>query len=258
MHHKRKMSNYRGLVPGTFTMGNVVCGFLAILSSFEGNITTACWLIILGAFLDAMDGKVARLSGGVSKFGVELDSLADFLTFGVAPAVVVYAIKLSDLGKWGWLVSVVYIMAASYRLARYNLLADTDEKKDFVGLPVPVAAVVMVSYIIFCTEVWGQLQYDRVLVSMIILFAFLMVSQVRYDVLPDRFGTRESRIKLVFLLAACAAVLLSPRLLLFPLGAAYILFGIVRESIRMFGRSVDRVTGRQHHRRRNDRNDRDE
>ncbi|RKX27117.1 MAG: CDP-diacylglycerol--serine O-phosphatidyltransferase, partial [Candidatus Zixiibacteriota bacterium] len=127
------MSNYRGIFPGTFTMGNVVCGFLSILSSFEGNITTACWFVVLAGFLDALDGKVARLSGSASQFGVELDSLADFLSFGVAPAVLVYAIKLSSLGKWGWMISIVYIMAAAYRLARYNLLADTEEKKEFLG-----------------------------------------------------------------------------------------------------------------------------
>ncbi|MDH3891370.1 MAG: CDP-diacylglycerol--serine O-phosphatidyltransferase [candidate division Zixibacteria bacterium] len=252
------MSNYKGIFPGTFTMGNVVCGFLAILSSFEGNITTACWLIILAAFLDALDGKVARLSGSSSRFGVELDSLADFLSFGVAPAVVVYAIKLNDLGKWGWLVSVVYIMAAAYRLARFNLLAETEEKKDFVGLAVPVPAVVIVSYIIFCFDLWGELQYDRILVSMIILFAFLMVSQVRYDALPENFGSRENRIKLIALIIASAAILFSPRLLLFPLGAAYILFGIVRELVRLFGKSIEKVTGRPYPRRRNDRNNQDE
>ncbi|NOY87847.1 MAG: CDP-diacylglycerol--serine O-phosphatidyltransferase, partial [FCB group bacterium] len=129
------MSNYKGLFPGTFTMGNVVCGFLAILSAFEGHITTASWFIILAGFLDALDGKIARISGSASQFGVELDSLADFLSFGVAPAVLVYSIKLNSLGKWGWIISIVYIMAAAYRLARFNLLADTEEKKDFVGLP---------------------------------------------------------------------------------------------------------------------------
>lgn len=263
------MSNYRGIFPGTFTMGNVVCGFLAILSCFEGNITTACWLIILGAFLDAMDGKIARLSGGTSQFGVELDSLADFLTFGVAPAVVVYAIKLNDLGKWGWLVSVVYIMAASFRLARYNLLAGTDEKKDFLGLPVPAAAVTLVSYILFCHEVWGQLHFDRILVAMIIVCAFLMVSQIRYDALPDNRQGLESRIKLgaligaivMILLAAAAEVLFRPRLielLLFPLCGIYILLGTVTEVVRLLSRSVERVTGRQHYRRQRDRKDSDE
>ena len=127
------MSNYRGIFPGTFTMGNVVCGFLAILSAFEGHTTTACWFVSLA------------------------DSLADFLSFGVAPAVLVYSIKLNSLGKWGWVFSVVYIMAAAYRLARFNLFATTEEKKNFMGLPVPIAALALVSFIIFSYTDIGSL-----------------------------------------------------------------------------------------------------
>jgi CDP-diacylglycerol--serine O-phosphatidyltransferase len=238
------MPSYKGIFPGTFTMGNVVCGFLAILSAFEGNITTACWFIILAAFLDALDGRVARLSGGATQFGIELDSLADFLSFGVAPAVVVYATKLNALGKWGWIISIVYIMAAAYRLARFNLLAETDEKKDFLGLPVPAAAVTLVSFIIFGYYLWDSLKYDELLVSMIILFAFLMVSQVRYDTFPERFDTLGNRIKLMVLLAAAVVVLFRPRLLLFPVFSLYILFGIVRELYQMLYKSVGRVRGR--------------
>ncbi|MFH1373481.1 MAG: CDP-diacylglycerol--serine O-phosphatidyltransferase [bacterium] len=238
------MSKYRGIFPGTFTMGNVVCGFLAILSAFEGNITTACWFVILAGFLDALDGRVARISGGVSQFGIELDSLADFLSFGVAPAVLVYSIKLNALGKWGWIISIVYIMAAAYRLARFNLLADTDEKKDFLGLPVPAAAFGLVAYIIFSYHLWGELMYSELLVSMIILFAFLMVSQVQYDTFPNRFDTRQNRIKLAVLLGAAVAIIFQPRLLLFPLIASYILFGMIRELFRLFSVGVDRVTGR--------------
>ncbi len=248
------MSSYRGIFPGTFTMGNVVCGFLSILSAFEGNITTACWLIILAGFLDAMDGKIARLSGGTSQFGVELDSLADFLSFGVAPAVMVHVIKLSSLGKWGWLISVVYIMAASYRLARFNLLADTEEKKDFVGLPVPAAAVTLVAYVIFSYYLFDELRYGQVLISMIILFAFLMVSQVEYLYMPENFSTRGNRIKLGVLLLAAVAAIFQPRLLLFPIFACYILFGMVREFYRLFSKGVGRVvTGRPHRRRKTDR-----
>ena len=135
-------------------MGNVVCGFLAILSAFEGNITTACWFVILAGFLDALDGKIARLSGSTSQFGIELDSLADFLSFAVAPAFIVHAIKLSSLGKWGWVISIVFIMAAAYRLARFNILAESDEKKDFLGLPVPMAAIALVSFVIFSYKCW--------------------------------------------------------------------------------------------------------
>ncbi len=252
------MSRYRGLFPGTFTMGNVVCGFLAILSAFEGNITAGCWFIILAGFLDALDGKIARLSGGSSQFGVELDSLADFLSFGVAPATLVYAIKLNSLGKWGWVISIVYIMAAAYRLARFNLLADTEEKKDFLGLPVPGAAVTLVTFIIFSYYLWDGLEYGEWLVSMIILFAFLMVSQVQYDSFPDNFDTPQNRIKLIILVLAGIVVIFKPRLLLFPVCALYILFGMGREVFRLFHVGVGKVTGRPYGRRKTDRGISDE
>ncbi|UCE23637.1 MAG: CDP-diacylglycerol--serine O-phosphatidyltransferase [Candidatus Zixiibacteriota bacterium] len=252
------MSRYRGLFPGTFTMGNVVCGFLAILSAFEGNITVGCWFIILAGFLDALDGKIARLSGGASQFGVELDSLADFLSFGVAPATLVYAIKLNSLGKWGWVISIVYIMAAAYRLARFNLLADTEEKKDFLGLPVPGAAVTLVTFIIFSYYLWDGLEYGEWLVSMIILFAFLMVSQVQYDSFPDNFDTPQNKTKLIIMVLAGIVVIFKPRLLLFPVCALYILFGMGREVFRLFYVGVGKVTGRPHGRRKTDRGISDE
>lgn len=247
------MPNYRGFFPGVFTMGNVICGFLSILSSFEGNFTTACWFIILAGFLDGLDGRVARLSGSTSQFGVELDSLADFLSFGIAPAVLVHTIKLNALGKWGWVISVVFITAASYRLARYNLLADSEEKKDFLGMPVPLAAFGLVSYIIFSYYLWDRLRYDEILVSMIIGFAFLMVSQVTYDALPEHFSSKWERIKLAGLIIAAVAVLIDPRLMLFPVIASYILFGLVREAYRLFFLGVGKVTGRPYRRRKTDR-----
>ncbi|MDH4155739.1 MAG: CDP-diacylglycerol--serine O-phosphatidyltransferase [candidate division Zixibacteria bacterium] len=246
------MSRYRGIFPGTFTMGNVVCGFLAILSAFEGHITTACWFIILAGFLDVLDGKVARLSGGSSQFGIELDSLADFLSFGVAPAVIVHAIRLNTLGRWGWIIAIVFIMAASYRLARFNVLADTEEKKEFLGLPVPVAAFALVTYIIFSYKVWGRLEHAELFVSMIVVLALLMVSQIEYEIFPDRFESRQSRIKLLILLAIIPAVIFKPRLLLFPIVSLYILYGIVRELYRLFHVGVGKVTGRGYRRRRTD------
>ncbi len=252
------MSNYRGVFPGTFTMGNVVCGFLAILSAIEGHITTACWFIFLAGFLDALDGKIARLSGGTSQFGIELDSLADFLSFGIAPAVLVYSIKLNSLGKWGWVISIVYIMAAAYRLARFNLLADSEEKKDFLGLPVPAAALTLVSFILLSYYIWEGLEYSEILVSMIILFSFLMISQVQYDSFPDRFDSRQNRIKLAVIVIAGVIIIFNPRLLLFPVLALYILFGMAREIYRLFYVGVGKVTGREHSRRKTDKGMNDE
>ncbi|HDL04750.1 MAG: CDP-diacylglycerol--serine O-phosphatidyltransferase [Candidatus Zixiibacteriota bacterium] len=229
-----QVGSLKGVVPSTFTMGNAVCGFLAILSAFEGDITTACWLIILSGFLDGLDGKVARLSGTTSEFGVQLDSLADFLSFGVAPAVIMYVVKLNSMGKWGWIISVVYIMAASYRLARFNLLAQTDEKKEFLGLPTPGAALLLVSYVIFSYHIWDGLEYSQYLVSMVILVAALMVSQIEYDAMPDNLNNRRNRIKLIFITIAAIAVLARPRLLIFPIFAIYVIIGLVREMYRFF------------------------
>jgi CDP-diacylglycerol--serine O-phosphatidyltransferase len=252
------MNNYRGIFPGVFTMGNVVCGFLSILSAFEGHVTAACWFVILAGVLDVLDGKAARMAGATSQFGVELDSLADFLSFGVAPAVLVHSIKLNSLGKWGWVISVVYIMAASYRLARYNIMADSEEKKDFVGMPVPLAAFGLVSYIIFSYNLWGSLQYDEILVTMIVAFSFIMVSQIQYDIMPENFSSQWDRIKALALVIAAICLAIRPRLLLFPFVAAYILFGLGREGYRLFYLGVGKVTGRPYGRRKTDRRNDDE
>lgn len=235
----------RSVIPGTFTMGNIVCGFLAILSAFNSDIVDACWLIILAGFLDALDGKIARISGGSSQFGVELDSLADFLSFGVAPAVLVHTIILNDLGKLGWIISIVYIMAASYRLARFNIFAEVDEKKDFLGLPVPMAALPLVAYIIFSYHIWGSLEYSQILITMIVLFSFLMVSQVKYDAFPDKFDTPQAKRKLAMLVISAIIIIIKPRLLLFPFFALYILYGMAQQVYDLLYVGVGKVTGKE-------------
>jgi CDP-diacylglycerol--serine O-phosphatidyltransferase len=234
MSRRDRVKRFRGLVPNTFTMGNVVCGFLAILSAFEGQLTTACWLIILAAFLDALDGKIARFSGTSSQFGVELDSLSDFLSFGISPAVIAYIAHLQYMGKWGWVIGIVYIMASSYRLARYNVTAELGKKGNFAGLPCPMAASAQVTFIIFSFYLWGDLIYGEYLVSIMILCAALMVTQIEYDALPENFSTKANRLKLVFIIIAALAALIKPRLLLFPIFSLYIILGLIREFYRLF------------------------
>ena len=236
--------NYRGVFPGVFTMGNVVCGFMSILSAFEGNIATACWMIVLAAFLDALDGKIARLSGGASQFGVELDSLADIISFGVAPATLIYQIQLSPLAKFNWIVPVIFLMAAAYRLARFNLCAETEEKRDFVGLPVPMAALACVTYLLFCHAVWEELRYSQAAVMGTLVLSFLMVSRIQYDAIPEEIRSPENRVKMLILIGAGAILLIHPSLLLFPICASYILFGIIREVYRLFAKGVVRMAGR--------------
>lgn len=239
------MSNYKGLLPGTFTMGNVVCGFVAILQALEGKPVMAAWFVMLAAFFDVLDGKVARMSGATSQFGIELDSLADVISFAVAPVVIVISLKLPFISNIAWMVvSILYLMSACYRLARFNLFATSEEKVDFKGLPVPAAALLLVSYVIFAFEVWGQVEYAQGVVMMIVGTAFLMATQVRFDAVPDRFHTMQNRIKLLVLLASGVLVLIEPRLLLFPIFGLYILIGVARELYRQFSRGVNKVAGR--------------
>jgi len=239
--------NYRSLFPNSFTMGNMLCGFLSILSSLEGNAITAAWLIVLGAFLDSLDGKVARLSRVSSRFGVELDSFSDFLTFGVATAVLVHAFELHSLGRWGWIVSGIYVMCSGYRLARFNLMASIEEKKKFLGLPVPVASMLLVSYVIFCYELFGQIEYREFVITLIAGVSVLMVSAVTYETFPENLGTRENRIKFLLLFVFVIALIIRPRLVLFPAVLMYVLLCFVRDlgstlkgELRKKTRTVDR------------------
>ncbi len=232
---------FKGIFPGSFTMGNLVCGFIAIVSAAGGELVTACWLIVLAGFFDALDGKVARFSGAASPFGIQLDSLADVVSFGTAPAFIIYLVIPESLGKWSWIICVVYLIAASYRLARYNLHADNEEKKGFWGLPVPGAGITLAAYIIFCNEIWGEVHYIQYLVAMVLLFALLMVSQVEYDSLPDHLNTPQNKIKIAVFTVCAIAALIKPKLLLFPIFAAYIMLGLVREGYRYFYLGFDFV-----------------
>ncbi len=227
------MPNYRPIFPNIFTTGNLICGFLSIISAAEGDPTQAAWFVILAGFMDALDGKVARFSKAASAFGKELDSLADMISFGVAPAFLIYTFKLNVLGKWGWIIGMVYISASAFRLARFNLLAHSEEKKNFMGLPVPAAGIALSTFIIFCYHVWGRVEYGEYLVSMTVLFSALMVSQVEYDTIPDRFQTRQDRIKLLYIVVLALAALIKPRLLMFPVFSVYIAVGLVKEAIRI-------------------------
>ena len=227
------MPNYRPIFPNIFTTGNLICGFLSIVSAAEGDATQAAWLIILAGFCDALDGKVARFSRASSALGRELDSLADVISFGIAPAFLIYTYKLKALGKWGWIIAIIYISAAAFRLARFNLLAHSEEKKNFMGLPAPAAGITLATYVIFCYNLWGQIEYGEYLISMTVLFSALMVSQVEYDTIPDHFHTRRDRIKLIYIIILALAALIRPRLLMFPGFMAYIAVGLSKEAARI-------------------------
>jgi CDP-diacylglycerol--serine O-phosphatidyltransferase len=230
-HDDRHVRNFRGIFPGMFTMGNLFCGFLSILSSMDGEWRHACQFILLGFFLDGLDGIVARVSRGATRFGVELDSLADLITFGLAPAIMVYSFRLKDLGKWGWVLGFVFVMCGAFRLARYNLGAKTGPREGFEGLPIPAAASLLVSYTLFSFELWGELKYVRLLIAMTLVASGLMVSSIPYEDKPTSWRTLKDKIKFLYLLVGVIAVLIDMSKTAFPLVLGYVAYGLVREII---------------------------
>ena len=149
-----KTVRHRGifLLPNLITTAGLFCGFYAIVASMRGDFESAAIAIFFAAIFDGLDGRVARLTNTSSKFGEEYDSLADMVSFGVAPALVMYSWGLSDLGKFGWSAAFVYVACAALRLARFNTQIDTADKNYFTGLASPAAAAVIASTVWVCHD----------------------------------------------------------------------------------------------------------
>ena len=175
-------------VPSFFTLMNLFCGFLAMTQVLEGAFTMACWLIVLAGFFDLLDGMMARLTNAVSAFGVELDSLSDIVSFGVAPSFLVYAYALEAVDPIGMIIAALPALCGGVRLARYNVSFGGSKKNYFEGLPIPGQAIAIVALILTAeNSSWGPLLHldaPTVLMPVIVLLAGLMVSSIRFDAIP--------------------------------------------------------------------------
>lgn len=185
MTNKTNKKPHRGiyLLPNLFTTAALFCGFYAIVSSINGQFETAAIAIFVAMVLDGVDGRVARLTNTESDFGAEYDSLADMVSFGLAPALIVYLWTLSNLGKMGWLVSFVYVACAALRLARFNTQASHSDKRYFQGLASPSAAAVVAGLIWngeLIKEYISLPALQTVALVTTLLAGLLMVSNVRY------------------------------------------------------------------------------
>ena len=225
------MPNLRPIFPGVFTMGNLFCGFVSIMSSFDGQAVQACWFIILAFFLDGLDGFVARMSHSDSLFGIELDSLADLISFGVAPAMIFYTFKFKGLGKWGWVLGFIFVMCGAFRLARFNVTSRDGPRAHFQGLPIPAAAAALIGYTLASYHLWGELRYVKFLVTLILICSALMVSDVEFEKRPNSFRRIKDRIKWGYVALGAMALLSVHELAIFPLVAVYILYGLAHEAI---------------------------
>ena len=195
------------VLPALFTAGNILCGYLSLEASGRGAYEYAAILIFAAAFLDGVDGRVARRTGTTSAFGEQLDSLADVVSFGVALAFLVYHWGLSGFGRAGLLVSFLFVVCGASRLARFNVQIHVVDKRWFVGLPIPSAAGALCGLIwaVPSTELTDTLR--GVFLGVTAVLAFLMVSTFRYRSFKD-LDMKSRRGRLFFLLFAAILALI--------------------------------------------------
>ena len=221
------------LLPSLFTIGNMLCGFAAVLATLHGRLALAGWLIVLAGVLDGLDGRIARLTHSTSEFGKEYDSLADVVSFGLAPAILVYQWRLDDLGRSGLALAFLFLVAGSVRLARFNVQAGKVDRRFFVGLAIPVGAgAVTLPVLLDPSPVapHGQL----VIVGLYVLaISLLMVSTVPYRSFKDFNLHQRYPTTLVFVLALIIVVLVTYREhAMAVLLGIYVLLGPIEQAAR--------------------------
>ncbi len=222
------------ILPNLFTTGGLFAGFYGIVATMDGNFHIAAWFILISAVFDALDGKVARLTNTTSRFGVEYDSLADLVAFGLAPGLLMYAWALKPFGKLGWLAAFLYVVCGALRLARFNVQSGTIESKRFVGLPIPGAAVMVAGCVLLLYHLGytGTVQYVSILL-LIYLLAFLMVSNFPYYAFKDpELVKRQPFGFLVLAIVLLIVVVAQPEIMLFVFFSAYVLSAPLDSLIR--------------------------
>jgi CDP-diacylglycerol--serine O-phosphatidyltransferase len=226
----------RSIVPSFFTVGNMFCGFFSVVSALNNHFILAAWMIFAGAFLDAMDGKVARFTKSSSRFGVEYDSLADVITFGLAPSILVYIAFMQDMRLVGVLISFLPLLFGSIRLARFNSRLEGFDKEYFLGLPIPISALTLSSFVIFSEYVFGDLnKFPKILIVLIFLVSVLMVSTIRYETIPtlNFKGSTRDKLKVILMILAVILLIIFPQVVLFPFMILYILSGFITWILRV-------------------------
>jgi len=212
------------ILPNIFTSLNIFAGFFAVISSINGDFPTAAIAILVAAVFDMMDGKIARATNTTSKFGVEYDSLADLISFGLAPGLMIYLWALKPLGRIGWLAAFLFMACGALRLARFNTQVGTAGSEYFNGLPIPAAAGMnATTVLLFSRFGFDPAGNSIIMLIMLYILSFLMVSTVKYY----SFKKPELFRKMNFNMLVTAVLILifiasQPPIALFVLGLSYV------------------------------------
>jgi CDP-diacylglycerol---serine O-phosphatidyltransferase len=223
------------ILPNSITLCGMLAGFISVMYAIEGNFTYAASAILIATVFDGLDGWMARLTNTQTRFGVELDSLSDLVAFGVAPAIMMYHWALFPFGRWGWATAFLFIACGALRLARFNIQTETTTSKAFKGMPIPGAAIILCTIIIFYNTFWTGKPDESVIFPIITIFlSLLMVSPLRYHGIKE-INLREKKPywALLILVLVLFVVLVHPPIAMFVLAMMYLLWGLV-ENMYLF------------------------
>jgi CDP-diacylglycerol--serine O-phosphatidyltransferase len=227
------------LLPNLFTTGNLLSGFYAVVSVFNSDYVSAAIAILVATVFDSLDGRVARMTKTTSKFGVEYDSLADLVSFGVAPGILIYSWALTNYGRIGWVAAFLFVACGALRLARFNVQVGSVDSRYFVGLPIPAAAGVLASTVLFDDHILrlGAEMKPMLIVVMTYVLAFLMVSNIRYSSFKGlELRNRSPFQALVAAVLVLMVVTAAPQVMLFALFGLYAASGVVMGPVRAIQR----------------------
>ncbi len=232
------------ILPNALTLCGMFFGFYAVLSALKGDYVRAAWAVLIANLFDGLDGWVARLTSSTTKFGIELDSLSDLVAFGVAPAVLVYTWSLAPFGRIGAATAFLYVACGALRLARYNIQMDSAEKRSFTGMPIPAAATVIATLVIFYHSLSGPPPERSIPVLLLTgMLAILMISTMRFHGVKEiDFKKRKPFWALVIFVLIIFVIVVHPPAALFSFAMAYLLLGII-ENVYLFYRKRKRTAG---------------
>jgi CDP-diacylglycerol--serine O-phosphatidyltransferase len=216
-----------GIVPSFFTMANMFCGYFSVIQTTQNHFTQAAWLIVAAAVFDTVDGVLARLTKTSSHFGIQYDSLADAISFGLAPSYLAYMVFFRGWGTIGLLISFLPLVFGSIRLARFNIMQNGIKKEYFEGLPIPAAALTIATFIIFNFYFWDRLRWTKLFLILLLFVSAVMISTIVYERMPE-FSLQtnsKNRTKVLIAISGAVIIVLYPYETFFPLTLLYILSG---------------------------------
>ncbi|MEO8680471.1 MAG: CDP-diacylglycerol--serine O-phosphatidyltransferase [Vicinamibacterales bacterium] len=221
-HERRGLRRGVSLLPSLFTIANLFCGWACVIHAMRGEFVLAAPFIGVAIVLDMLDGRIARMTGTTSDFGVQLDSLADLISFGMAPALLAFQWGLAPLGRMGWAMGFFFLTAAALRLARFNIQSVSD-KRYFVGLPSPAAAGIPAATVFFFSESPHLPQHTVLAVAMMLVPALLMVSTIRFRSFKSiDLGARRGYQVLIMVAGFLALIVTYPHEVLMVMAYSYL------------------------------------